>query len=394
MKKIVDKPYVIKEDYQFPFSRGILTQSLVNSGLSTEESYEIATVIQDELVNRGLKNLTSDELKFIVADYLLKRLGEDAKNRYLRVSAIRIGVIRGTSISPYSKGIMSQTLKASGLEPSLSYEIARRIETYLFNQGTYNLTNDELRAITYNIVKKHCGQAYAERYLLWRRSVRNPSKPFILLFGGGTGAGKSTVSVEIAHRLGLTAVLSTDSIREIMRSMISSELMPCVHQSSFTAWEAFDNPIPDGVDPLVIAFREQVAKVSVGIMAIIERAIKENVSLVMDGIHIVPGFIKKEYFQKANIAFVIISINDRELHKERFLIRENQTLVRRQAKKYLDNFENIRKLQDYIISLAKTYEVPVIDNVDMDRTVEGVLEYITEFMKDIVRPDYSKLLSG
>jgi 2-phosphoglycerate kinase len=31
-----------------------------------------------------------------------------------------------------------------------------------------------------------------------------------------------------------------------------------------------------------------VAKVSVGIMAIIERAINENVSLVMDGIHIVP----------------------------------------------------------------------------------------------------------
>ena len=59
--------------------------------------------------------------------------------------------------------------------------------------------------------------------------------PIVLLVGGATGTGKSTLATEAAHRLGITRVTSTDFIRQTMRAFFSREFMPSVHYSSFEA---------------------------------------------------------------------------------------------------------------------------------------------------------------
>ena len=38
-------------------------------------------------------------------------------------------------------------------------------------------------------------------------------RPLIVLVGGATGTGKSTVTTEVAYRLGITRVTSTDFVR-------------------------------------------------------------------------------------------------------------------------------------------------------------------------------------
>ena len=50
--------------------------------------------------------------------------------------------------------------------------------------------------------------------------------PIILLVGGATGTGKSTVATEVAYRLGITRVTSTDFVRQTMRAFFSREFMP------------------------------------------------------------------------------------------------------------------------------------------------------------------------
>src|SRR5258705_13998682 len=81
--------------------------------------------------------------------------------------------------------------------------------------------------------------------------------PVVLLIGGATGTGKSTVATEIAYRLGITRVTSTDFIRQTMRAFFSHEFMPSIHYSSFDAGLA----MPDADDPLVAGFLEQSRQV-------------------------------------------------------------------------------------------------------------------------------------
>ena len=67
------------------------------------------------------------------------------------------------------------------------------------------------------------------------RDLQELDLPVILLVGGGTGTGKSTVATEVAYRLGITRVTSTDFVRQTMRAFFAKEFMPSIHYSSFEA---------------------------------------------------------------------------------------------------------------------------------------------------------------
>ena len=133
----------------------------------------------------------------------------------LRPSPNRWG---GGSGVPFSKGILSQSLEASGIEPTISHSLALTIEKTLLRRRGNEVTNDELRELTVKNLREKYGASYADRYLLWRR-LKEPVNPLIILLGGTAGTGKSTLAVELAHRLGITRVISTDSVREVMRMM-------------------------------------------------------------------------------------------------------------------------------------------------------------------------------
>ena len=116
----------------------------------------------------------------------------------------------------------------------------------------------------------------------------------MILIGGATGVGKSTIATQLAARLGIVRVVATDAIREVMRSMLSPELMPTLHTSSFHADQALREPPGKSADALLLGFREQTAAVSVGINALIERAATEGTGIIIEGAHIVPGFFDLE----------------------------------------------------------------------------------------------------
>ena len=81
-------------------------------------------------------------------------------------------------------------------------------------------------------------------------------RPVVILIGGATGTGKSTVATELAHRLGITRVTSTDFIRQTIRAFFPPELMPVVHYSSFEG------------DETIECFLDQTRTVLIGIEAV------------------------------------------------------------------------------------------------------------------------------
>src|SRR5919201_4933654 len=113
--------------------------------------------------------------------------------------------------------------------------------------------------------------------------------PLVLLLGGATGVGKSTIATMLANRLGITRVIPTDAVREVMRAMFSEELFPTLHTSSFDAARLVRHPLPRSADPVIIGFREQASAVAVGVEALIARAVEEGTDLIVEGAHVVPG---------------------------------------------------------------------------------------------------------
>ena len=229
------------------------------------------------------------------------------------------------------------------------------------------------------MVEARYDEAFARRYSLWL-DLKTTTKPIFILIGGGTGTGKSTIAAQLGHRLGLTHVLSTDIVRHMMRSMFSAQLMPSVHRSSYDAWKGFDTPPPEDKDPVIAAFREQLLRVSVGVQAMFDRAIEENLSMVICGVHIVPGFIKNKYFHAAHTAQIVVTTEDEVAHRNRLYLRSKLASERR-AQKYIENFESIRKIQDYVIGCARRHSLPLFDNVHVDNTVLSIIHFLSDFIK-------------
>jgi 2-phosphoglycerate kinase len=206
-------------------------------------------------------------------------------------------------------------------------------------------------------------------------ALRELEMPLIVLVGGATGTGKSTVATEVAHRLGITRVTSTDVVRQTMRAFFSREFMPSIHYSSFDAGAAVRVPEDETADPTLLGFLEQTRNVLVGVKAVIGRAIEEGYSLVLEGVHLVPGSISTT-IRGAVLCHCLLAIEDDEEHANHFWTRDAASEGLRPFEKYLAALPEIRRIQDYLVARAGKAGVPVIDNPSVDTAVDGVIELV------------------
>ena len=278
---------------------------------------------------------------------------------------------------PFSKGLMASQVMVTGLSPFRAYQVAEAIEDRLLEGGRATVASQELWALAHGTISELAGERYARNFERWRE-VERLDVPLVILIGGATGVGKSTIATQLAARLGIVRVVATDAIREVMRAMLSSELAPTLHVSSFEADTALREPPPQPADALVLGFREQTAAVAVGINALIERAADEGASIVIEGAHIVPGFIDLESQRERILAVpFVIGVDDEERHRSHFAARED-SIASRPSQRYAAGFENIRRLQRYVKGQALSHGVPVIPNHSFDRSIAAVVDLVME----------------
>ena len=277
---------------------------------------------------------------------------------------------------PFSKGLMASQVMVTGLSPYRAYQVAEAIEDRLRERGFVSITSEELAEIALDVISNTAGDRYAKNFLRWRE-VERLDVPLVILIGGATGVGKSTIATQLATRLGIVRVVATDAIREVMRSMLSAELMPTLHTSSFQADQALREP-GKSADPLLLGFREQTAAVSVGINALIDRAATEGTGIIIEGAHIVPGFIDLEPHAGRILAVpFILGVDDEGRHLTHFATRED-AVGTRPAERYSAGFENIRRLQRYVKSQALSHGVPVLPNYSFDQSIAAVMDLVME----------------
>lgn len=277
---------------------------------------------------------------------------------------------------PFSKGLLARSFTAIGLAPARAYQVAQRVQDLLRDSHTDAISVSKLRALARRTLKEMAGDEYGERYTRMAELGRL-DKPLIIMIGGTTGVGKSTIASEVAHRLGITRIVSTDSIREVMRGIFSRDLLPAVYESSFDAWRALRVPVPQGANPVVVGFREQTAAVTTGIERMVRRGIHEGISMVIEGVHVVPGYIDPSSFAgEAWVVQIVIAVSDETAHRSHFYIREVQTEGGRPFERYRANFDNIRLLGHYVEDLAREHDIPLIYSHQLDHTVAETLEHV------------------
>ncbi|WP_405265615.1 2-phosphoglycerate kinase [Methanobrevibacter sp.] len=274
---------------------------------------------------------------------------------------------------PFSKGIMSRSLNVADIGIERAHNIASDIEASLIKDNVTEISSRELADVVLSHLET-IDSDIALKYKNWR-SLRISKEPLIILIGGASGVGTSSMAFELANRLRLKNLISTDMIREVMRKIVSKELSPVIHKSSFDAYESIRTP-SIRIDSVIEGFVSHVDVVNVGIEAIIERSAKEGISTIIEGVHIVPGFIRRDLMENNNIIMFTLAVEDEEAHKQRFYSRCRQPWVKRSLERYMENFESIRKTQSFLVEQAKIHDTRIINNVDINETIEIMVDDI------------------
>jgi 2-phosphoglycerate kinase len=284
-----------------------------------------------------------------------------------------ISVKDGKQKFPFSRGIMAKSLTGAGLPVSDAYEVVKRVQGKLQREGVEEIDADQLRKrVSRELLQS--GWKTEERFYRVRRRIKYLDEPIFILIGGATGVGKSSVAAEVGHRLGIERVIGSDTVREIMRSIIPRNLIASLHESSFAAGDALENDCVQ--HKRRYAFQQQVEVVCEGVSAVLKRGVKEGLHMVINGVHIVPGFLDETVMKHmpGHVFHFILSVPDRERHAMFFYEREKGT--RRDADRYTRRLDDIRRLQQYIVDAADQNDVPVVENREYEKTLQTLVERV------------------
>jgi 2-phosphoglycerate kinase len=286
----------------------------------------------------------------------------------------RTPVVRSDYRLPYSKGLMAQSIMATGLPPERSFALAAEIERRLTRAGAAEVEVDQLRTVAEEVLTAEEGLQVVKRFRQWWR-VRRLERPLLVLIGGVTGVGKSTVATQLASRLGITRVIATDQLRQVVRAFFSHDFMPAVHHSSFDVASAL-RTYSDDESGTVAGFLRQAHDLAPGIDALVQRAVSEGTPIVLEGIHLLPEIPDPKLRTQAIAARVLLTARDEHAHRAHFHARGSTTP--RGPDRYLQAFDRIRALQNYLIERAEREGIPIIDEAGIDPVLARVTEVVLE----------------
>ncbi|KAL8247303.1 hypothetical protein R6Q59_008519 [Mikania micrantha] len=245
--------------------------------------------------------------------------------------------------------------------------------------------------------------------------IRERRESVTVLLCGTSGCGKSTLSALLASRLGITTVVSTDSIRHMMRSFVDEKQNPLLWSSTYHAGEhldlvavseakakrkekkhgsvspqsqlknaAFDTSTPpphegsttvDLISPKQMAiegFKAQSEMVIDSLDRLITAWEERKESVVVEGVHLSLNFVMGLMKKHPSIIPFMIYITNEDKHMERFAVRAKYMTLDPAKNKYVKYIRNIRTIQEYLCNRADKHLVPKVNNTNVDKSVAAI----------------------
>ena len=327
--------------------------------------------------------MTTLELRQTVLKHLQQEYGGALAERYrLPASPSATLLVRKTDgdTTPFSRSEHRRTLECCGLSADDAAAVTACIYDHLVNKGTPQIASARLGRLTYRYLRREVGADAAKRYLVWIDFLHS-DRPLLLLIGGTAGSGKSTLATKLTHRIEKTRVQSTDMLREVMRMLIPERLLPALHTSSFNAWQTLATWGRDGVDDdalLTEGYRAQAELVAVACEAVIQRALKERISLILEGVHVLPSLLSRlpDSAEAVVVPIMLAILKPAQLGK---LIQvRGRRVPDRRSERYFEHFDAIWRLQTFLLSEADRAGIPIISNDNEERVIGEIMSLVIE----------------
>ncbi|PKA45908.1 2-phosphoglycerate kinase [Apostasia shenzhenica] len=290
---------------------------------------------------------------------------------------------------------------------SVLFELYKRQTTVVVPRETFlTVVCDALSAYKYVSPNQRTDLLLACR-------IRERKESVTILLCGTSGCGKSTLSALLGSRLGITTVISTDSIRHMMRSFVDEKENPLLWSSTYHAGECLD-PVAvaeakakrkakrlAGVSQSILkeglsdnAFSGKCDNQSSEIISKRQMAIEgfkaqsemvidsldrlitawedRQQSVIVEGVHLSLNFVMGLMKKHPSIIPFMIYITNEDKHMERFAVRAKYMTLDPAKNKYVKYIRNIRTIQDYLCNRADKHLVPKINNTNVDRSVAAI----------------------
>mmetsp|Transcript_4868 Transcript_4868/g.17649 ORF Transcript_4868/g.17649 Transcript_4868/m.17649 type:complete len:508 (-) Transcript_4868:1092-2615(-) len=203
-------------------------------------------------------------------------------------------------------------------------------------------------------------------------SVWEKRRSVTILLCGTSGCGKSTLASLLGSRLGITTVLSTDTLRHMMRSFVDTETNPLLWASTYSAGQHLDNSFQSDHARTLHGYKAQSEMVVDWMDSVISACERRKESLIVEGVHLNIRFVMRLYEKHPTMLPFLIYIENEAKHKERFAVRAKYMTLDAKGNKYVQNLRNIRLIQDYLCRRADKHKIPKVNNTNVDRSVAAI----------------------
>lgn len=296
------------------------------------------------------------------------------------VNAVEPGITvldRADNRLPFSRGIMATSLLATGVSTEEAYRLASAVQQRLVARGLRDLDAEQLVALTHDLLLTEArDREIADRWTAWRRAKRS-GRPIAIVLGGAPGTGKSTLATRLAVRLNIPRVVTTDAIRDVLRTVVPSNVLPELHGSTFEVVQ------PDATDPFG-GFVRQCNAVGAAAVAVADRLADEHRSVIIEGVHAIPGATAQALADHPATPIVIERLIVQEAaDRHADLLRRRATSEpQRRGDRHLAGLDRIRMIQDWLRQEARSADVPIVDGGEAGDLTQDIVDEIVHRLDD------------
>jgi 2-phosphoglycerate kinase len=283
---------------------------------------------------------------------------------------------RSGDVLPFSRGILASSLLSTGIATEEAYRLASVVQSRLLKLRTGAIDAEQLVGMIHEILVDEEPDGTAGRWLAWRTAKRS-GRPVVVVFSGAPGVGKSTVAARMAVRFGISSLITSDSIRDVLRTVIPASVLPELHRSTF---ELVDSEGPGQFSN----FDRQANAVANATIAVAHRLAAERRSAVLEGVHLLPGLMGRALASHPARPIVverlIIERSD-DAHKAKLERRAISEPLRLGAR-HIADIARIRAIQSHLQARADASGTPTIGTANLAMATHEIVDEIAGLVEN------------